>query len=528
MQAIKTWFSNLTPNGKRTAVLGGLSGAILLVITLAVTLTSEEKKPSAPRNQKKVDYSILTGKDTKIIGIEALNAQVKRLTTELEGLKKIQEAQAQAASRGEKPRAFNSRLPTSLQTGGEETVVMPGLPPQSDNAPAEESPVPVSSLRSAKERIKARETAARSARDPSVPLPPTLSVRQQPQPEVAPITQPPANAGDATALPSTPPATPAAGEEFKIHIFEPSGEANASGKSAPGPTGPSDSSSPNGGLQRANFSSSPSATDPIHYLTAGSILSGTLITGMDAPTSKQAKQDPFPALLRVKHNAILPNRFSMDVRECFLIAAGHGDLSSERAYLRAESISCVRNDGGIIESTLDAYASGEDGKAGVRGRLVSKQGQLIGRALLSGFVSGLADAFRPQRVNTLNVNPGNRTQFEAPDVGDAMEQAGYKGISNGANEIAKYYLEMAKNIFPVIEIDAGRKVDFILTKGVPLRAKPMNGASPTRLQAQSSPAPVAGQLSQEAGQIIGSTLRGVASGVGKGALTPITQRRSGS
>ncbi len=33
----------------------------------------------------------------------------------------------------------------------------------------------------------------------------------------------------------------------------------------------------------------------------------------------------------------MPNRFRADVRECFLIVSGYGDLSSERAYLRGET-----------------------------------------------------------------------------------------------------------------------------------------------------------------------------------------------
>ena len=80
-----------------------------------------------------------------------------------------------------------------------------------------------------------------------------------------------------------------------------------------------------------------------------------------------------------------PNRFRADVRECFLIVSGYGDLSSERAYLRGETFSCVREDGGVIEAKLDAYAVGEDGKAGVRGRVVSKQGQIIAKSMMAGF-----------------------------------------------------------------------------------------------------------------------------------------------
>ena len=175
------------------------------------------------------------------------------------------------------------------------------------------------------------------------------------------------------------------------------------------------------------------------FMPAGSIISGTLITGLDAPTSNQSKQDPFPALLRIKHEAILPNRYRMDIRECFLIASGYGDLSSERAYMRAERISCVKKDGGIIETSMDAYSVGEDGKAGIRGRLVSKNGQLIAMTLLSGFVSGISQAFAPQSVQTFQTgnSPSNQQQFQWPSPEAVAGQAVMGGVSGAAEQIAE-------------------------------------------------------------------------------------------
>ena len=71
---------------------------------------------------------------------------------------------------------------------------------------------------------------------------------------------------------------------------------------------------------------------------------GTLLGGLDAPTGGQAQSNPHPVLIRLSDNAVLPNRFRGEYRECFVIAAGYGDISSERAYLRTENLSCVRAD----------------------------------------------------------------------------------------------------------------------------------------------------------------------------------------
>jgi conjugal transfer pilus assembly protein TraB len=160
-----------------------------------------------------------------------------------------------------------------------------------------------------------------------------------------------------------------------------------------------------------------------------------------------------------------------------LIASGYGDLSAERAYMRAERISCVKKDGAVIESSMDAYSVGEDGKAGIRGRLVSKNGQIIGNALLAGFVSGISSAFAPQKVRSFQTgnDPSSQIPFQYPSPSMLAGQAAMGGIKGSAEQIADYYLEMAKNIFPIIEIDAGRKVDFVMVRGMSLNPRTKSG-----------------------------------------------------
>lgn len=211
------------------------------------------------------------------------------------------------------------------------------------------------------------------------------------------------------------------------------------------------------------------------YLPAGSIMSGALITGVDAPTGNGARRDPFPLLLRIKKEAVLPNRFRADVRECFIIASAFGDLSSERAYMRAETLSCVRDDGGVIESGIDAYATGEDGKAGVRGRLVSKQGAILARSLMAGFMQGVSEAFNVRSVPSINVTGVGRDQesyspvYEQALNSQAMQGAAVSGAGRALERIADFYLEMAENLYPVIEVDAAREIDFIVKKGIQLK-----------------------------------------------------------
>ncbi len=201
------------------------------------------------------------------------------------------------------------------------------------------------------------------------------------------------------------------------------------------------------------------------YLPGGSFARALLLGGLDAPTGGQAQRNPQPVLLKLLDNAILPNRFRSQVKDCFVVGAGYGDVSAERAYIRTESLSCVTTDGHAIDVPLKGYVAGEDGKAGMRGRLVTKQGQLLANALVSGIASGIGHAFQ-QNATTLSVSPLGSTSSVDPE---RQFQAGVgSGVGKALDRLAQYYIALAEKVFPVIEVDAGRSVDVVLTQGLAL------------------------------------------------------------
>lgn len=204
----------------------------------------------------------------------------------------------------------------------------------------------------------------------------------------------------------------------------------------------------------------------INHVLAGGMFEGVLLTGIDAPTSSAAKQNPLPVLIRVKSDAYLPNQFQSPVKECFVVAAGYGVLSTERAEIRTEKISCVTEDGRTIEKKLDGYVVGEDGKSGMRGRLVSKQGQLIARSLMAGFLEGFSNSMKPNIVQGLDISPTNISKTQSPDLGSVGKAGIYSGVSEAAKTVAQFYLDMAKETFPVVEVDAGRRVTVVVLSGV--------------------------------------------------------------
>ena len=219
--------------------------------------------------------------------------------------------------------------------------------------------------------------------------------------------------------------------------------------------------------------STPAARDARRYIPSGAFTRAILLGGLDAPTGGQSQRNPQPVLLRLVDNAVLPNHFRSKIKECFVVGAGFGDVSSERAYIRTESLSCVTRDGTAIDVPIKGYVAGEDGKAGMRGRLVSKQGQLLANALLAGVASGIGQAFQ-QSSTTMSVSPLGATSTVEP--GKQFEAGFGTGVGKALDRLAQYYISLAEKVFPVIEIDAGRTVDVVITQGISLQG-PLDAAS---------------------------------------------------
>jgi len=211
---------------------------------------------------------------------------------------------------------------------------------------------------------------------------------------------------------------------------------------------------------------------------------GTLLGGLDAPTGGQAQSNPQPVLIRLADNSVLPNQFRGKYRDCFVIAAGYGDISAERAYLRTESLSCVRNDGATLEVRIQGSVYGEDGKVGMRGRLVTKQGQMLANALLAGVVSGIGQGIGNASTEYSTSALGTVANAQGAD---AYRAGVGGGVGRALDRLAQYYIKLAENTFPVIEVDAGREIDVVITKGVRIDI-PMDRAAQSGTRKSANPA----------------------------------------
>lgn len=209
-----------------------------------------------------------------------------------------------------------------------------------------------------------------------------------------------------------------------------------------------------------------------------SFMEATLLSGLDAPTVDSAKGNPVPVLLRIKDLAILPNRVKADLKGCFVIAEGHGNLADERAHLRLANLSCLSRKGqAVIDQKIKGFVVDGDGKIGLRGIVVSRMGSAIARSVLAGFFGGVGDAIKSATV-TSSISALGTTQTVDPGK---IAQAGLgSGLAQGAHELQRFYLDLAKQSMPVIEVGATRNITLVVSEGVELEIKEKAGGRSKR------------------------------------------------
>lgn len=198
------------------------------------------------------------------------------------------------------------------------------------------------------------------------------------------------------------------------------------------------------------------------FVPAGSFAKVVLLGGVDAPTGGQAANMALPVVMRVKSFFHLPNYYSANLKECYITGNAYGDLPSERAFIRTGKMSCVLRNGSVLEVDVKGHLNGEDGSFGMRGRVISKQGQMLAKAFFSGMFAGIGSSIAQQNQVVQSSALGTVTTV---DPNKAAESGIATGTSTALNKVADFYMQQANQIFPIIEIAAGRIGEVYLMDG---------------------------------------------------------------
>lgn len=200
-----------------------------------------------------------------------------------------------------------------------------------------------------------------------------------------------------------------------------------------------------------------------------SFMEANLLTGFDAATSGTSKNSPEPLLLRIKTPAVLPNDIKAELSGCFVVAEAVGRLDKERADVRLVSLSCLSNEGkAVIDAQVKGFVTDADSKVGLSGRVVSRMGAATVRAIVAGLFEGAGDALKASATTTSTSPLGSTSTIDGSQVG---KSALGTGLSQGAQTMSDFYLDLVKQTTPVIEVGAAKKITVIISEGKELEIR---------------------------------------------------------
>ncbi len=200
-----------------------------------------------------------------------------------------------------------------------------------------------------------------------------------------------------------------------------------------------------------------------NYIAAGTYVSGYLISGIAASTALNAPEEgAVPVVIRITNSSNIAEDFTTDLKQCRIMGSAYGDLSSERAIIRAEKLVC-KVDNSYITSNIAGIVHGSDGMNGIKGQIVSTSIKHIKNAILGGIISGVSNSAR--KGDNMQLVGGNLLTTKSKSFTDIAGDGALAGTSNAADKIADYYLKRAERLSPILTVPGGVKVDVIFTKG---------------------------------------------------------------
>ena len=214
------------------------------------------------------------------------------------------------------------------------------------------------------------------------------------------------------------------------------------------------------------------------WLPAGAHAEAVVLAGVDASAGVSSQGDPRPVLMRITGPAWTAaedgTALAVDVDGCTVTGAAHGDLSSEKVYVRFRTMTCAGPEPGtVVETDVAGFVAGS-GKTGVRGPVVSREGALVEKAFLAGMVSGVgqgvAQAFQPQAVAT-----GAGAAVANTGLGDIGRAGLGAGAGSAGQKVADYMIRRAEQYQPVVQLQAGTKVTLVFLEGARI-----DGRAPTQ------------------------------------------------
>lgn len=207
-----------------------------------------------------------------------------------------------------------------------------------------------------------------------------------------------------------------------------------------------------------------------NYITSGAFARAVLLTGVVVGTGSNTVSNPEPIMLRLTDAGIFSKNMKTEqIKEAILIGDCSGDLSSERAKCRLQTLSLKNKDGDIIEKPVKGWVVGEDARFGIKGHVIDKSSDMMRFAMINGVLSGASKFFESQTISEVfPISPISGRQ-KALNATNMAAGGAASGAGNAFEKLADFVMERFNSMTPQIMVEAGREVDVVFQHGVDLK-----------------------------------------------------------
>ena len=108
------------------------------------------------------------------------------------------------------------------------------------------------------------------------------------------------------------------------------------------------------------------------------------------------------------------------------------------------------------------------------GKVVTRAGATLARAFIAGTISGISQSVESTFGNTSTSALGT---VRTLDAGDAARTGIAGGLSKSSDKLTDFYLDLARQAGPIVEVGAAKDVVVVIQEGATLEIKPGAGAT---------------------------------------------------
>lgn len=215
----------------------------------------------------------------------------------------------------------------------------------------------------------------------------------------------------------------------------------------------------------------PAPEAPVHkrtaenYVPSGTFCQGVLLGGAYAPSGASAQNDTVPIIFEITDNCHLPNGQASLLKGARVTASVYGKISADRGMVRLDNLSFINRENEILDIPVEGTAFDHSGKTGIRGTTLLRNGKLIRMSGISGLFSGLGEAAKAY-TQTQSVSSLGATN--SVDPSKIPLYATGSGLTTAMDKVSEYYIKLAEQYQPVIELNSGAVVDIVFLKGFPI------------------------------------------------------------